>query len=373
MEIDEYFNVKLKTLAEKILESEEFTPDYLENLISENDEFVTELLEFRKSFIDSKDTDRVRGLLCLGFFKMKSGIDRTTCFILTIEIEESIIKNDWEKRCESYNSEQPLFKNDQNLFEQIRKKENNSFDYELLNSKELQQINDSEILKFKEKYTLLDYTLNPSILAWAKDKFEGKPLYIRANPYKVFITQPPQRLFESILMPANPNWWKQLTIFNRCKEGAAYELENCSPKENLQQFLEYNIKAIRRLEIIAKRNNNGNFSMMIEEITDIGSSGLLFGRMIHMDTDSPYGKDFEQSTLNHLDLAINIYEGETAKKRLEDNLARGEKTVYASFRTHLLRIEDIPFKGLFGFVTSFLESQTLVNEWFEDQFQEFSN
>ena len=34
MEIDEYFNVKLKTLAEKILESEEFTPDYLENLIS---------------------------------------------------------------------------------------------------------------------------------------------------------------------------------------------------------------------------------------------------------------------------------------------------------------------------------------------------
>ena len=171
-------------------------------------------------------------------------------------------------------------------------------------------------------------------------------------------------------MPANPNWWKNLTIHNRAKEGASYILDDCSPKENYRQYWELHIKNIKRLEVVAKRNNNGNLSMMIEELTGIDNHGLMFGRMIHLDTDSAYGTEFEESKLNHLDLAINIYEGDIAKKRLEDNLAEGNKSTSASYRTHLLRIEDIPFKGLFGYVTSFLKSQTLVNEWFEDQFQQ---
>jgi len=156
--------------------------------------------------------------------------------------------------------------------------------------------------------------------------------------------------------------------YNRTKEGASYILDDCSPKENLQQYWELHIKKIKRLEVIAKRSNNGNLSMMIEEITDIDSHGLLFGRCIHLDTDSKFGTDFENSILNHLDLAINIYEDEAAKKRLDDNLASGQVTTDASYRTHLLRVEKIPFKALFGFVVSFFKSQTLINEWLEDQF-----
>ncbi len=53
---------------------------------------------------------------------------------------------------------------------------------------------------------------------------------------------------------------------------------------------------------------------MIEEITDIDNRGLIFSRCIHLDTDSKFGTDFENSILNLLDVAINIYEGDTAKK-----------------------------------------------------------
>ena len=181
---------------------------------------------------------------------------------------------------------------------------------------------------------------------------------------------PSGMLLESILMPANPNWWRHLTIYNRTKEGASYLLDDCSPKDNNRQFWEFHIKNVNRLEVIAKRNNNGNLSMMIEEITNIDTHGLLFGRMIHLDSDNQFGTPFDKATLNHLDLAINVYDGETAVKRLNDNLATGTKTVDASSRTHLLRIENIPFKGLFGYAISFFRSQTLINEWFSDQFRE---
>ena len=109
--------------------------------------------------------------------------------------------------------------------------------------------------------------------------------------------------------------------------------------------------------------------MMIEELTDIDQNGLMYGRCIHLDSDAPVGTDFDNVILNHLDLAINIYEGNDAKQRLNDNLAGGNVTTDASFRTHLLRIEKIPFKALFDFVTIFFKSEILTNEWIDDQFR----
>ena len=372
MTIEQYYE-ELEKLSDLIEDSGRAVHEYLEDLINKKDSLIAKLIDFRKSFVDSKEQDKVMSYLVIGFFTQFTGIERTTCFIITFEIEEVKTKKNWKKRCERYSAAQPLFKKEPDLLDQIRTKDNGSKDNELLNYNAFKHINESEILHFRESFTLIDYALNPHIIVWAKDNFKDKPLYIRANPNKVFEVQPPQILFESILMPANPEWWKKLTIFNRTKEGAAYTLDDCSPKENYRQYWELHIKNIRRLEVIAKRNNNGNLSMMIEEITGIDSHGLMFGRMIHLDTDSKYGTDFENSTLNHLDLAINIYEGDAAKQRLNDNLAEGNKTTDASYRTHLLRIEGIPFKGLFGFVTSFLKSQTLIGEWFEDQFREFSD
>lgn len=369
MEI-EIFYKKLEEVAEEIIKQGVSTHEYLEELIQKNDSTITDLINFRKEFVDSGDQEKVMPYLVIGFFNKYSGIERITCFLLTFEIDEIRTKNSWKKRCELYSLEQPLFIKEPTLFDFIRKKDNESFDLELIDFNYFEQINESEIVKYRDSYSIVEYSLNPTILTWANATFSNKSLYVRLNPYEVYDQRPDQKLFESILVPANPNWWKKLTIYNRTKEGASYVLDDCTPKENPLQYWELHIKNINRLEVIAKRNNSGNLSMMIEEITGIDHNGILIGRMIHLDSDNEYGHDFENAILNHLDLAINIYEGENAKNRLNDNLANGNRTTDASYRTHLLRIEDIPFKGLFGFVTSFFRSKILINEWFEDQFRE---
>jgi hypothetical protein len=238
----------------------------------------------------------------------------------------------------------------------------------LINLSALNQIGDTEVIQFQGHYFLIDYCLNPSGLAWVKGNFPNKPLYIRLKPFKVFDQRPPGRLFESILMPANPNWWKNLSIHNRQKEGAAYQLGEDEYPGNQQALWEYKVNNINRLEVIAKRDNNGNLSMMLEELTGVDQNNMVFGRCIHLDTDHKPGTNFDDAILNHLDLAINVYEDENGKKRLTENLAHGQVTSDASYRTHLLRIENIPFHSIFGFVLIFFKSQTLVQEWFRDQF-----
>ncbi|MEM9388832.1 MAG: hypothetical protein AAGA02_00075 [Bacteroidota bacterium] len=369
MSIEEYYRI-IEELADKVERSEIATHDYLEELINEKNNQIFEVIDFRKEFLDAKEQDQVRGYLVIGFFKTLTEIERLTCFTITLEVDQIKSKNSWKKRCECYSKDQPLFKLEPDLLNKVRKKDTGSFDNELINLKALEQINDSEIVKFNKSYSILDHSLNPQIVIWSQTNFPDKPIYVRVNPYKAFEKMPSQMLFESVLMPANPKWWKHLTIHNRKKEGASYLLDDCSPKDNYRQFWEFHIKNVNRLEVIAKRNNSSNLSMMIEEITNIDTHGLLFGRMIHLDSDSKFGTDFDQSTLNHLDLAINIYEGNVAQKRLEQKLESGNKTVDASYRTHLLRIESIPFKALFGYAISFFRSQTLINEWFADQFRE---
>lgn len=113
--------------------------------------------------------------------------------------------------------------------------------------------------------------------------------------------------------------------------------------------------------------------MMIEELVEhkniiYPTERYIIGHMIHLDTDAVIGTSFHKSKLNHLDLAINIYTGSNAESRLLTNLANGGKVADASFRTHLLRVENINFSDLFAFAYSFLKSKTLVDEWKESQF-----
>lgn len=90
------------------------------------------------------------------------------------------------------------------------------------------------------------------------------------------------------------------------------------------------------------------------------SERYIVSRMIHLDTDAAIGNSFHDSTLNHLDLVINIYTEDNAENRLLENLANGEMVTDASFRTHLLRVENINFSDLFVFAYSFLNLKLLL-------------
>jgi hypothetical protein len=110
--------------------------------------------------------------------------------------------------------------------------------------------------------------------------------------------------------------------------------------------------------------------MMVEEIVDRRSTREpVLGRCIHWDTEAPVGASPSQARVKHLDLAINVYRGEAADRRLTQSLGADARVVDATFRTHLLRIEDIPPQALLGFASQFFVSSLLTLEWFEDQFQ----
>jgi hypothetical protein len=367
MEIEDYY-ARLAEFAQVINDTGIASEKFIDEMINEDRDALDALINFRKEFLGATELNRVSGYLSFGFFPAYQGIEREACFMMLFELTEQVIKLEYRQRCEDYKLTQPIFQAEPSLLEHIRQKVSGSFDNELIDLAALHQIGDTEVVQYQGHYFLIDYCLNPSGLAWVKSNFPNKPLHIRLKPYRVFDQRPPGRLFESILMPANPNWWKNLSIHNRQKEGAAYQLGEDEYPGNQQALWEYKVNNINRLEVIAKRDNNGNLSMMLEELTGVDQNNMVFGRCIHLDTDHKPGTNFDDAILNHLDLAINIYEDDNGKKRLTENLAHGQVTSDASYRTHLLRIENVPFNSLFGFVLIFFKSQTLIQEWFRDQF-----
>ena len=92
---------------------------------------------------------------------------------------------------------------------------------------------------------------------------------------------------------------------------------------------------------------------------------LMVGRCIHLDTHAVIGTPMADARLHHLDLALNVYQGSDRAARMSDSLQDG-KVRDATFRTHLMRVEDVPFPALFGFAEMFLRSRVLLGEWMAD-------
>ncbi len=91
----------------------------------------------------------------------------------------------------------------------------------------------------------------------------------------------------------------------------------------------------------------------------------MVGRCIHLDTHAPSGTPKGDARLAHLDLAINVYRGADRAARMANTLQHG-KSQDATYRTHLYRIEGVPFPALFVFAVLFLKSKTLLGEWLDD-------
>ena len=108
--------------------------------------------------------------------------------------------------------------------------------------------------------------------------------------------------------------------------------------------------------------------MTIEELTKIfvynnPQKAFMIGRMIHLDTDAKRGTSFKDAVLNHIDLAENLYVGDDAFQRDDDDLSNGRMVQKATYRTHLLRVNGIPFESIFKVAYAFFKSKQLVDEW----------
>lgn len=361
---------KIEELAFRCINEKVGAQELIESLIKENKDDILQLIHSRGLVLVQEEINEARALLEFELFSFLPEADRIACITMCIDLQGAIARLSIIRRCEKYSLDQEIFKQVPDLFNHIRQRDNGQPDKELIDIRALRSTVNPQSFSYKNTYLVTDGYIQPKLINWLRESFASSPLFVRVYPHVSYERVPPLRLEEAIVLPANPNWWKNLTIHNGIKEGTGYLLEDCSPsKECAQQYWEYRFRGIRKLETIASRDNKGHLSMMLEEINvrDI-NNGFIIGRCIHLDTNDPVGTPFDESILNHLDLAINVYSEATINVRLQETLAKG-KIVDASYRTHLLRIENIPFASLFLFAQTFFLSTVLVREWLEDQFQ----
>jgi hypothetical protein len=119
---------------------------------------------------------------------------------------------------EKYDLSQPVFKKHPELFDKLRKKNNGSFDYELIqfngiNYKPFPNMPKYRTCKYKDSYLLIDGYLNANICFHLMSKYGTENLYIRINPYEVLSTPPPMLLEEEFIQTPNPHWIESMKIY----------------------------------------------------------------------------------------------------------------------------------------------------------------
>lgn len=264
-----------------------------------------------------------------------------------------------------YRCGQPIFKGN-DLFNHVRSCR------ELINYDVLHWQKIGNICQYANKYFAVGGFVRDEILSFVRSECVNYIKFIRIEPYFCSDTMPPMYLREEALRPVNPSWINNLTLFKGGETGGHYILQNPIEIQNGLDGLkwwEYKILGIRSLEIYARRNNSGNLSMMIEEVSEKREyGGYHISRCIHLDSDNVVGTSIDNAILNHIDLAINVYNTGAYAKRKTQSLANG-RVVDATLRTHLLRLENVPFRLLINLSSLFFESQSLIKEWITDQFE----
>jgi hypothetical protein len=365
MDIDDFF-AGVNRLADE-LDLHTGDPTLLLNSQKGNGGLADDCAAFRESFLTQAEIDKATPFFEFGFFNDSSPLRRAAWFTLCNEIMRAMERRGLQRACERYNPDQALFRGAPNLINAIRRRnDTGSPDNELIAETAVSRIGKSEVYRAGNGFTQLSPHLSPAIPQWAEEAFGTVPRYVRLNPHRYFATEPLQNLTEAAIAPANPRWMSTVALFTTQKDYAAYVLEDCSPKDNKAQSWDFRVRHIRRLEVSAQRRNTNYLTMMIEELPRSDDpSGLMVARCIHLDTQAMYGTPMNSVQLQHLDLAINVYLDEHRDLRVMDSLQHG-RVVDATFRTHLFRIEDIPFPALFGFAERFLRSRTLLREWLTD-------
>lgn len=284
---------------------------------------------------------------------------------VTRELDVVINGPDWTQRLEKYTADQTLFARCPELLLRIK-------NGEMLSAEGVEQLRDSDLVKVPGGWGRLDPDLPPALFKWAKETF--RTLFVRLDPRCSPTTEPGVPLKKATVRPVRPDWWKNLSLKNHEKDGGHYVLERRldDSRAGLQENYEY-AQGLRTLELFTKRCNRGNLSMMFEELMEVKTPpGTLIGRCVHFDTDALPGTDCSAAKLNHLDLAINVYFGESVQRRRNRKLSDGiEKD--ASTRTHLLRIEGAPFPSSVEFLHQFFKSSTLLNDWMKGQLNGYTD
>ncbi|WP_225049919.1 hypothetical protein [Priestia megaterium] len=348
-----------------------------------NIQFRELIIPTRQALLTKEDRNEIFFLLSNNILE---GDENTRLVLSSITQEVYSSSKEYHARLsfEDYHSDQPVFKKFPELLNELRERPNGSKDLELIklnaiNYRPIPHIPTHRTFKYKGHFLFVNSYLDSRIPSYLINKYGINDLYIRMEPYIISDKAPPMSLQEEFLRPPNPKWIERLKIYPGKNEGCEIFLPDLNPEDiskdekKYKQYWEYNIKQIRRLETNATMKNEGqqkHFSMSLEELSEESlSEGMLIGRMIHLDAIDSYDIPFSEIRLNHLDLAINIYKDEQLTERMRSSLASGGVVADASYRTHLIRADNIMFSDLLDIVRLFFKSETMVEEWIDKQFK----
>ncbi|MGE7696648.1 hypothetical protein ACQKNC_21550 [Lysinibacillus sp. NPDC094177] len=358
---------------------------YLNDEMKNNIQLKDIIIPFREDLLT--DTEKDKNGLYYYLRELIDGEENTKLVICAIAKEISSKSRELHaiKAFEPYHPQQTVFNMYPELLDELRIKSNKKKDYELikLNAINFNPMPDSpkyRHCKYKNHFLFIDSYLDSRIPRYLIDKYGPDEIYIRIEPYVVSDAAPPMSLEEEFLRPPNPKWAQILRIYPGNSEGCEVFLPEPiegdtigdDPKKK-RQWWEYEVSKLRKLEINAgmkNENNKKHFSMSLEELSEESlSEGKLIGRYIHLDAIDAFDIPFHKIRLNHLDLAINVYKGEKISERMNSSLASGGVVTDASYRTHIIRIDNIMFSDLLEIARLFFKSETMAEEWIETQFE----
>jgi len=275
-------------------------------------------VRIRESVSDSSDRQKVEGLLLTGLFNGMPESDRIGSLLATLDVSHQIEQRDLEIRCAKYKESDKLFQVHPSLLSTAR-------DQELIPRAILTDVMDDGLVQIKSGYARLDAMLPSAIVNLLATVYPLAPLFVRLDPQKAWLQPTEQLLMETILVPANPTWWRSLGLYRGKETGAQYVVDPpASAGDDINAFVEYHVHGLRKLETIAQRKEPHHLTMMLEELEE-KRNGLLIGRCIHLDTSAPVGTPPSEAKVLHVDLAINVYRDELAAARLSSTMNDAEK------------------------------------------------
>lgn len=309
------------------------------------------LLALRRPLLTEQDRLGVLGYLECDCFTQMIEVERIAAFVICRELDELIEKLDLDVRFEAYRDDHPLFLQCPGLVKAAR-------NAELIAASSFKRFGMNGLVEADGGWGRLDPFLDMATVQWIQGSFREAPLFVRLDPSFASASRPDEPLMKAVVRPLRPDWCSTVALADRDRDGAHHVLEPGPP--GTPGFYEYSIRGVRTLEVSARRHK-GNLTAMIEELS-FETPKFLLGRCIHLDTDAVVGTRAGDAVLNHLDMAINVYRGGAMDKRLACRLSDG-KVEDASIRTHLLRVERVPFASVPQFAGSFLRSSVLLEEW----------
>lgn len=354
------YEAVLNQLRDECIASDVSPQDLLERHILEEDRATIAAMQLCGELSIGVEQQRVEGLLVTGLFHQLGTRERIGALLLCIEVGKRIEHHSLKERFATYTDEHPLFTRFPSLFDRVR-------DGELLDSLALNAIGPEGLVELRAGFARLDPLLSPHIVHALAQAFPGAPLYLRLDPEQAWADRPKQLLLETIMVPADPRWWRTLGLFRGEQTGGQYcVIPPDQAADDVDAYLEYHVKGFRKLETIAQRKEPHHLTMMLEEL-QLLRDGLLIGRCIHLDTNAPSGTPPAQAKVMHVDLAINVYIDSKVGERMASQMNDAEKEK-ASFRTHLLRAEGVPFEVLTLLSYMFFGSHLMRRDLFMNQF-----